>query len=120
MRKVWMAQENPDSAITATPGRDATSGEAHGLWWTEASIWTDRMVSALGNGVQGGNEMPSSRIKGSSPFRQLLNTRDIPLREPACGKTARTVRRAGRVTPFPTPIGKGRFHSGRVGRQAGV
>jgi hypothetical protein len=86
MRKVWMAQENPDSAITATPGRDATSGEAHGLWWTEASIWTDRMVSALGNGVQGGNEMPSSRIKGSSPFRQLLNTRDIPMRKPATGE----------------------------------
>lgn len=23
-------------------------------WWTEASIWTERMVSALGNGVRGG------------------------------------------------------------------
>src|SRR5436189_6049671 len=23
-------------------------------WWAEASIWTDRMVSALGNGVKGG------------------------------------------------------------------
>src|SRR5712691_7767351 len=23
-------------------------------WWTEASIWTERMVSALGNGVKGG------------------------------------------------------------------
>ena len=54
MRKVWMEQENPDSAITAKPGRDATGGEAHGLWWTEASIWSDRMVSALGNGVRGG------------------------------------------------------------------
>jgi hypothetical protein len=37
-----------------------------------------------------------------------------------CGRTARTVRRAGRVTPFPTPIDKGWFHSGRVGRKAGV
>jgi RNA-directed DNA polymerase len=49
-----MEQENPDSAVTAKQGRDATGGEAHGLWWTEASIWTDRMVSALGNGVRGG------------------------------------------------------------------
>jgi RNA-directed DNA polymerase len=24
------------------------------MWWAEASIWTDRMVSALGNGVKGG------------------------------------------------------------------
>ena len=23
-------------------------------WWAEASIWTERMVSALGNGVKGG------------------------------------------------------------------
>jgi RNA-directed DNA polymerase len=28
--------------------------EARQLWWAEASIWTDRMVSALGNGVKGG------------------------------------------------------------------
>jgi RNA-directed DNA polymerase len=49
-----MGQGNPGSAIKAKQGRDATSGEPHGLWWAEASIWTDRMVSALGNGVKGG------------------------------------------------------------------
>jgi RNA-directed DNA polymerase len=49
-----MGQENPDSAVKATQGRDATGEESHGLWWAEASIWTDRMVSALGNGVKGG------------------------------------------------------------------
>jgi len=42
------------SAATAMQGRDATGGERHGLWWAEATIWTDRMVSALGNGVKGG------------------------------------------------------------------
>jgi RNA-directed DNA polymerase len=47
-------QENPVSAATATQGRDATGGQTHDLWWAEASIWTDRMVSALGNGVKGG------------------------------------------------------------------
>ena len=44
-----MEQENPGSAVKAKQGRDAT-----GLWWAEASIWTDHMVSALGNGVKGG------------------------------------------------------------------
>lgn len=49
-----MEQENPGSAETAKQGRDATGGESRELWWAEASIWTDRMVSALGNGVKGG------------------------------------------------------------------
>lgn len=49
-----MEQENPGSADTAKQGRDVTGGEPRELWWAEASIWTDRMVSALGNGVKGG------------------------------------------------------------------
>src|SRR5450759_5378666 len=49
-----MEQENPGSATEAKQGRDATGGERRELWWAEASIWTDRMVSALGNGVKGG------------------------------------------------------------------
>jgi RNA-directed DNA polymerase len=49
-----MKQENPGSADKATQGRDATGGDPHSLGWAEASIWTDRMVSALGNGVKGG------------------------------------------------------------------
>jgi RNA-directed DNA polymerase len=47
-------QESSGSADEAKQGTDATGGENHGLWWAEASIWTDRMVSALGNGVKGG------------------------------------------------------------------
>jgi len=49
-----MEQENPGSADEASQGRDVTSGKPRELWWAEASIWTDRMVSALGNGVKGG------------------------------------------------------------------
>jgi RNA-directed DNA polymerase len=49
-----MTQENSASAVEATQGREAAGGEGHGLWWAEASIWTDRMVLALGNGVKGG------------------------------------------------------------------
>ena len=48
-----MRQESPESA-KAKQGTDATGGERRELWWAEASIWTDRMVSALGNGVKGG------------------------------------------------------------------
>jgi RNA-directed DNA polymerase len=48
-----MEQQSPESA-RAKQGTDATGGESRELWWAEASIWTDRMVSALGNGVKGG------------------------------------------------------------------
>jgi len=48
-----MEQRSPVSA-EAKQGTDVTGGEPRALWWAEASIWTDRMVSALGNGVKGG------------------------------------------------------------------
>jgi len=48
-----MEQRSPVSA-EAKQGTDVTSGKPRELWWAEASIWTDRMVSALGNGVKGG------------------------------------------------------------------
>ena len=49
-----MTQENSGSADEATQGREAASGKPPGLWWVEASIWTNRMVSALGESVKGG------------------------------------------------------------------
>ncbi len=49
-----MEQESPGSAAAAKQGTEATAGEPGELWWAEASIWTDRMVSALVNGVKGG------------------------------------------------------------------
>jgi len=50
-----MTQQNSESALEATQGRDAAGGMTTPvLWWAEASIWTDRMKSALGNGVKGG------------------------------------------------------------------
>ena len=48
-----MEQDNPVSAVAAKQGKDATVDAHRGLGWAEASIWTDRMVSALGNGVRG-------------------------------------------------------------------
>src|SRR5580704_18026536 len=44
-------QERPGSADKAKQGTD---GASRGRWWMEASIWTERMVSALANGVKGG------------------------------------------------------------------
>jgi RNA-directed DNA polymerase len=50
-----MTQENSESALEATQGGEAASGKTTPvLWWAEATIWTERMVSALGNGVKGG------------------------------------------------------------------
>src|SRR6202046_3230440 len=50
-----LTQQNSESAPEATQGREAAGGmTAPVLWWAEASIWTDRMKSALGNGVKGG------------------------------------------------------------------
>ena len=43
--------QNPGSDDEAKRGRDATNRD---WWWAEASIWTERMVSALVNGVKGG------------------------------------------------------------------
>jgi RNA-directed DNA polymerase len=38
----------------AVPERAKQGAEAHDWSWVEASVWTDRMVSALVNGVKGG------------------------------------------------------------------
>jgi len=49
-----MTQDSPVSAALATQGTDSTGGETCRAWWMEASVWTDRMVLALRNGVTGG------------------------------------------------------------------
>jgi len=49
-----MTQQNSGSAVKATQGGEAAEGATPDLGWAEASIWTDRMKSALGNGVKGG------------------------------------------------------------------
>jgi RNA-directed DNA polymerase len=43
-------QQNAGSADEATQGGEAQRD----LTWAEASVWTERMLSALGNGVKGG------------------------------------------------------------------
>ena len=43
-------QASAGSAVKATQGAEA----AHDYAWAEASIWTERMLSALASGVKGG------------------------------------------------------------------
>jgi RNA-directed DNA polymerase len=40
--------------VSEVPERAMQGTEARQWWWAEASIWTERMVSALVNGVKGG------------------------------------------------------------------
>ena len=46
-------QQRADSADEATQGADAHARERN-YPWAEAAVWTERMLSALGNGVKGG------------------------------------------------------------------
>ena len=44
----------PETAPTVPPSGAKQGAEAHDWSWVEGCVWTDRMVSALGNGVTGG------------------------------------------------------------------
>src|SRR5271165_4096816 len=88
-----MEQENPGSAVKAKQGRDASSGETRTLWWAEASIWTDRMVSALENGVKGGKwfslRMDRCLLRGHGavhPTDSPCGSETLPMRKPATGE----------------------------------
>jgi hypothetical protein len=99
-------------AIVRATARPESDPDAPRTWsWVEASVWTDRMLAALGNGVRGGKwhgPMPSSLSMGFSPCRKLMFWRANPDEETAnwravCGRTACTVRRAGRTRVLPDP-----------------
>ena len=47
-----MAARKQESTVSAEQAKP--DAETHDWSWVEASVWTDRMVSALGNGVKGG------------------------------------------------------------------
>ena len=97
-------QESSVSAEQATQGTEAA--QVRSLWWAEASIWTDRMASALGNGVKGGRT-PSSRTLGchpdnSSGHREMLSKKEPVTGEPYAGKPhVRFGGRGGASLPYP-------------------
>jgi RNA-directed DNA polymerase len=49
-----MSGERQQSPVSVDETRQGTDGTSRERWWMEATIWTERMVSALGNGVKGG------------------------------------------------------------------
>ena len=103
------------SSVPATARQGAEAQSDPRNWtWVEASVWTERMLTALGNGVKGVTRLgqtatsPGSGysrcMKPASPWRVSPDEETID-RRAVCGRTARTVRREGRAArPFPTPI----------------
>jgi len=105
-------KEYTGSIVRATARPEPDPDDPHQWSWVEASVWTDRMLAALGNGVRGGitvfGRMPSSLSMGFSPYTKPILRRANPERETAdwravCGRTACTVRRAGRTSVLPDP-----------------
>ena len=46
---------NGSKKAPAVPATATQGAEARDWSWVEDTVWTERMVSALGNGVKGGN-----------------------------------------------------------------
>src|SRR5215469_8249572 len=88
----------------------------------EGSIWTDRLVSALATASKEHIANAPSLRMGGSPVALPLRRRDTPDVETndwraVCGRTARTVRRAGRGYTPSRPLsseGHKRDESGRI------
>ena len=51
-------KENVDSIVRATARPESDQVDPREWSWVEASVWTDRMLAALGNGVRGGKYIP--------------------------------------------------------------
>ena len=48
-------KEYTGSIVRATARPEPDPDDPRKWSWVEASVWTDRMLAALGNGVRGGN-----------------------------------------------------------------
>src|SRR5258707_11989256 len=91
-----MEQDNPDSAAKAMQGGDAAGGQPRTWWWAEASIWTERMVSALGNGVKGGKWF-SLADKAIRPTTLEIAWRKVERNKGAAGVDGQSVERFAAV-----------------------
>ena len=47
-------KDDTDSIVRVTARPESVPDDPREWSWVEASVWTDRMLSALGNGVRGG------------------------------------------------------------------
>ena len=91
-----MEQDNPDSAAKAMQGGDVAGGQPRTWWWAEASIWTERMVSALGNGVKGGKWF-SLADKAIRPTTLEIAWRKVERNKGAAGVDGQSVERFAAV-----------------------
>ncbi len=91
-----MEQDNPASAAKATQGGDVAGGQPRTWWWAEASIWTERMVSALGNGVKGGKWF-SLVDKAIRPTTLEIAWRKVERNKGAAGVDGQSVERFAAV-----------------------
>src|SRR5258708_27847072 len=75
---------------SAVPARATRGAEPRDWSWVEASVWTERMVSALENGVKGGRCLlrtsRAARTRHSLADRETLPMRKPPTGEPYAGK----------------------------------
>ena len=75
--------------------------------WVDRTIWTERMLAALGNGVKGNRRSDIGQLQNSLSWGFSLKTNSDYWRanpdvgttnwRAVCGRTARTVRREGRA-----------------------
>jgi len=116
------ATEQPPAAV---PEEAKQAGEIHARWaWVEPTVWTERMLAALEQGVKGGKwfslmdkvltidagPTPILPSRGSSPWPQPMQRPADPLAgepptgEPYAGNLLVRFGGRGKLALLPTPI----------------
>ena len=97
--KTEEGKEAPVVPQAATQGAEALA-QGHGLGWVEASIWTERMISALVNGVKGGRWF-SLIDKISAPKTLALAWEKVRANKGAAGVDGQSIERfASRASEY--------------------
>jgi hypothetical protein len=102
--KTMPGQSSTGSAEEAKQGAEMGRNWA----WIEAGVWTERMLSALGNGVKGGKrplrECRAVRASHRLAISETVSMKKPPTGEPYAGKPPVRFGGRGRRKPIPTPI----------------
>ena len=118
---VSSTERQNESKAPTVPARAKQGADNHAQngSWVEASVWKERMLAALGNGVKGDKGYLLRWTGGVHRSHCPWTGEPIPMRKPPTGEPcagephARFGGRGG-PTPFPTPIGRVRtFRSDR-------
>jgi hypothetical protein len=99
--KTMPGQSSTGSAEEAKQGAEMSRNWA----WIEAGVWTERMLSALGNGVKGVlRECRAVRASHRLAISETVSMKKPPTGEPYAGKPPVRFGGRGRRKPIPTPI----------------